>query len=83
MGLLALYSSPSEIQGLEQIRFGLLSIHYHTPEPIISNDVFELRMSAGSGLFAILGCDFEQIFGQIVYIRINTLSSTEWWCQSI
>ena len=69
MGLLALYSSPSEIQGLEQ---------YHTPEHIISNDVFELHRSTGSGLFAILGCDFEQIFEQIVSIRVNTLSSTEW-----
>ena len=69
MGLLALYASPSEIQGLEQ---------YHTPEPRISNDVFELHTSTGSGLFAILGCDFEQIFGQIVSIRVNTLSSTEW-----
>ena len=78
MGILALYSSPSEIQGLEQICFGLLSIHYHTPEPIISNDVFELRTSTGSERFAILGCDFEQIFGQIVSIRVNTLSSTEW-----
>jgi len=33
-------------------------------------------MSTGSGLFALLSRDFEQIFGQIVSIRIKTLSNT-------
>ena len=28
----------------------------------LSNDVFERRASTGSGIFAILGRDFEQIF---------------------
>ena len=33
-------------------------------------------MSTGSGHFAILGSDFAQIFGQIISIRIKTLSNT-------
>ena len=40
---------------------------------------FERRMSTGSGLFALLNDDFEQIFGQIVSIREKarrTFSST-------
>ena len=40
---------------------------------------FEGRMSTGSGLFALLSDDFEQIFGQIVSIREKarrTFSST-------
>ena len=42
----------------------------------ISNDVFERRTSTGSGLFALYGREFEQIFGQIVSIRVKTLSNT-------
>ena len=33
-------------------------------------------MSTGSGHFAILGSDFAQFFGQIISIRIKTLSNT-------
>ena len=39
----------------------------------LSSDVFERRTSTGSGRFALLSRDFEQIFGQIVSIRIKTL----------
>ena len=39
----------------------------------LNSDVFERRTSTGSGLFALLSRDFEQIFGQIVSIRIKTL----------
>ena len=42
------------------------------PGSLIS-DVFERRTSTGIGLFAFLSRDFEQIFGQIVSIRVNTL----------
>ena len=41
----------------------------------LSSDVFERRTSTGSGLFALLRRDFEQIFGQIVSIRIKTLGN--------
>ena len=40
------------------------------------NDVLERRTSTGSWLFALLGRDFEQIIGQIVSIRVKTLSNT-------
>ena len=33
-------------------------------------------MSTGNGLFALLSRDFEQIFGQIVSVRIKTLGNT-------
>ena len=33
-------------------------------------------MLNGSGLFALLCCGFEQIFGQIVSIRMKTLGNT-------
>ena len=42
----------------------------------LSRDVFERRTSTGSGRFELLSRDFEQIFGQIVSIRITTLSNT-------
>ena len=42
----------------------------------LSRDVFERCTSTGSGRFALLSRDFEQIFGQIVSIRIKTLSNT-------
>ena len=34
------------------------------------------RTSTGNGLFALLSRDFEQIFGQIVSVRIKTLGNT-------
>ena len=43
---------------------------------IWNNDVFERRTSTGSGLFALLSRDFEQIWGQIVSLRVKTLSNT-------
>ena len=42
----------------------------------LSRDVFERRTSTGSGRFELLNRDFEQIFGQIVSIRITTFSNT-------
>ena len=42
----------------------------------LSKDVCEQRTSTGSGLLALLGNAFAQIFGQIVCIRVNTLSNT-------
>ena len=39
----------------------------------LSSDVFERRTSTGNGRFALLSRDFEQIFGQIVSVRIKTL----------
>ena len=42
----------------------------------LSSDVFERRTSTGNGLFAHLSRDFEQIFGQIVSLRIKTLGNT-------
>ena len=39
----------------------------------LRNDVFERRKSTGSGLFAILGRDFDQLFGQIICMRVKTL----------
>ena len=41
----------------------------------LSSDVFERRMSTGSGLFALLSRVSEQIFGQIVFIIIKTLGN--------
>ena len=41
-----------------------------------SSDVFEWHSSTGSALFAFLMRDFEQLFGQIVSVRVNTLSHT-------
>ena len=40
-----------------------------------SSDVFERRTSTGNGRFALLSRDFEQIFGQIVSVRIKTLGN--------
>ena len=42
----------------------------------LSSDVFERRTSTGSGLFALLSRKFDHIFGQIVSIRVKTLSNT-------
>ena len=41
-----------------------------------TSDHFEGRESTGSGLFALLSDDFEQIFGQIVSTTEKTLSNT-------
>ena len=41
----------------------------------LSSDVFERRTSTGNGRFALLSRDFEQIFEQIVSIRIKTLGN--------
>ena len=41
-----------------------------------NNDVFERRTSTGSGLFALLSRDFEQIWEQIVSLRTKTLNNT-------
>ena len=41
-----------------------------------SSDHFEGRASTGTGLFALLSDDFEQIFGQIISRREETLSNT-------
>ena len=42
----------------------------------LSKDVVERRMSTGSGLFALLGRDFEQRLRQIISISVKTLSNT-------
>ena len=42
----------------------------------LSSKVFERQMLTGSCLFALLSRDFEQFFGQIVSIRVKTLSNT-------
>ena len=42
----------------------------------LSSDVFERHTSTGNELLAHLSRDFEQIFGQIVSIRIKTLGNT-------
>ena len=42
----------------------------------LSRDVFERRTSIRNGRFALLSRDFEQIFGQIVSIRIKILGNT-------
>ena len=42
----------------------------------LSNDFFERHTSNGCGLFGLLVRDFEQIIGQIVSIRVKTLSNT-------
>ena len=42
----------------------------------LNSDVLERRTSTGSGRFALLSRDFQQMFGQIVSIRIKTLGNT-------
>ena len=41
----------------------------------LSSDVLERRTSTGNGRFALLSRDFEQIFGQIVSVRMKTLGN--------
>lgn len=43
----------------------------------LCSDVCERRTSTGSGLFALQGRDIEHILGQIVSIRVKTLSNTK------
>ena len=42
----------------------------------LSSDLFERRTSIRSEIFAHLSCDIEQTFGQIVSVRVKTLSHT-------
>ena len=50
----------------------------------LSRDVFERRTSTESGLFALLSRNFENIFGQIVSIRVKkNLALQIWWPQGI
>lgn len=42
----------------------------------LSSHVFERSTSTGSGLIALLSRGFEYVFGQIVPLRVRTLSST-------
>ena len=44
---------------------------------VLSSDASERRTSTGNGLFALLDHDFEQMFGQIVSVRVKTLSDTD------
>ena len=65
-----------DILKLPQVPFpGFLS-HSDRILGSLSSDVFERRTSTGNGLFAHLSRDFEQIFGQIVSIRIKPLGNT-------
>ena len=41
----------------------------------LRSDVFERGTSTGNGRFVLLSRDFEQIFGQIVSVRIKTLGN--------
>ena len=42
----------------------------------LRNDVFERRTSTESGLIAFLGSDSDEIFVQIVSLRVKTLGNT-------
>ena len=42
----------------------------------LSSNVFERRASTGSGLFALMRRDFEQVFGQIVSVKVKTTNNT-------
>ena len=48
----------------------------HTPNRGLISDVSERRTLAGSGRFAFLSRDFEQILGQIVSLRVKNLVSS-------
>ena len=52
------------------------SLCHCTGSLLISNHVFERRRSTRNEPFAILRRDLDQIFWQIVYKRVKTLSST-------
>ena len=50
----------------------------------LSGDVFERRTSTESGLFALVSRNFENIFGQIVSIRVKkNLALQIWWPRGI
>ena len=49
----------------------------------LSNDVFERRKSAGSGLLSFLDDGFAKIFSQIALVRVKKLSNTNLYRQSI
>ena len=51
----------------------LLVIPIHPAMGSLISDVSERRKPAGSGLFAFLSRDFEQIFGEIVSLRVKNL----------
>ena len=63
------------ISGLKELK-GLCQGCPIMPVGSLSSDVLERRMLNGSRLFALLSRDFEQMFGQIVSIRMKTLSNT-------
>ena len=42
----------------------------------LSSNVFERRASTGSGLFALMKRYFEQVFGQIVSVKVKTTNNT-------
>ena len=48
------------------------------PSGNLSNDVFERRTSTGSGRFADLRRDFDQVLGQIVSMKTH-LGIQTWW----
>ena len=54
----------------------VLSEGLDQPLGSLSSDVFERRTSTGNRLFAHLSRASEQIFGQIVPLRIKTLGNT-------
>ena len=56
-------------EATQQIRF-----HTHILGSL-SSDVFEPRTSSRSGLFALLNRQFEQMFGQILSIRVKLRSN--------
>ena len=63
------------ISGLKELK-GLCQGCPIMPMGSLSSDVLERRMLNGSRLFALLSRDFKQMFGQIVSIRMKTLSNT-------
>ena len=63
------------ISGLKELK-GLCQGCPIMPVGSLSSDVLERRMLNGSRLFALLSRDFKQMFGQIVSIRMKTLSNT-------
>ena len=46
------------------------------PQQSLSSGVFDRRTSTANGVFALFGRDFEQILGQIVFLRKKALSNT-------
>ena len=46
------------------------------PQQSLSSGVFDRRTSTANGVFALFGRNFEQILGQIVFLRKKALSNT-------